>query len=217
MREFARPFVLVIALIVVPLVVWRIPMAQHLVQSSQSWCRGPWAGWWFLVFAVPYCAAGLPRQALCLMAGAGFGVLEGFVLCSVAYEAGALVSYSGGRLFGVGRSLTLMKPMVAFMRRAPFKAVLSVRLLPIGSSLLVSTLSGGLRIPVFAFAGATALGGVPQNLIFILVGSGLPVGHQTEMILSAVLFALSTALGVVMVRRYRAYGAQPMVLSEGRK
>lgn len=203
-KENARPIGMMGGLILLPFVAWHIPFVQQGIAYSHMWCQGPWAWLWFLLVAVPYCAAGLPRQALCIGAGAAFGVGTGILMCSVAYEVGALIDYAVGRAVGDRWSSGMLRPIASFMRSSPFRGVLSVRLLPVGSSLLVSVAAGGLRLPWVSFAAASALGGLPQTVIFVLMGSGLPMGHRQEIGAAVVLFVFSVALGMVLIKRYRA-------------
>lgn len=195
---------MVLALMILPLILWHIPIVQYGLLHSQQWCRKPWAWLWFLNVSILYCALGLPRQAVGLVAGASFGPEVGILLCSIAYEIGSLISYAGGRFLGRRWAVDLLKSVTEFMQLSPFKGVLCLRLMPVGSSLLIAIVAGGLRLPVFSFALATALGGWPQNMIFVCAGSGLHIGHQQELVFAIMLFLASVGLGLLMLRRYRA-------------
>lgn len=214
MKDTIRPLSMMAVLVLFPVLAWHMPFIQQFLSHSRAWCQGPWAWLWFLPLAVVYSAAGLPRQALCIGAGAAFGVGVGFVLCSLAYVAGALIDYVVGRALGDRWSSGMVRPLIAFVRAAPFRGILSLRLLPISSSLVVSVASGGVRVPWLSFIGATALGGGPQTIIFVLMGSGLPMGHRQEVAGAAVLFALSVMLGMMMVRRYRIFLADDVRIME---
>ncbi|MXV44978.1 hypothetical protein GS501_07990 [Saccharibacter sp. 17.LH.SD] len=202
-----KPCCFALVLAIVPLVLWHLPIVQRVILHISALCHEPGAPIWFLVFAIPYCAVGLSRQVLCLIAGAGFGVVEGLCWCSLAYEVGALLSYGFGRFLSEDNKMVHLdnrRGVKAFLQSAPFRAVLGLRLMPFGSSLLVSVFSGAIYLPWKAFACATALGGLPQNVVFVMAGSGINVGHEYEAFLAVMLFTTSILLGIYLLRRYRA-------------
>ena len=54
------------------------------------------------------------------------------------------------------------------------------------------------------FLAGSALGYVPQTVIFALLGSGIGVADWVQVAIGAALFAASVLLGVILLRRYRA-------------
>ncbi|MBA5728028.1 TVP38/TMEM64 family protein [Bombella mellum] len=170
----------------------------------RDWAGRPHAALHVLPLAVLYCAFGLPRQALCFVLGAGFGVGTGLVEASLAYGAGALLGYGWGRFWWRGRTFR-DGPLSWFIRagrRAPFRTVLSARLLPVGSALLVSVSSGMAGLAAGRFALATMLGGLPQNLVFLLAGSGVELRHGWALVAAAMLVLVSAGLGCWVLRGF---------------
>lgn len=187
------------------MLLWQSPVIQHGLALMQHWAGQPYAALRVLPLAVLYCAFGLPRQALCFALGAGFGVGIGLVEASVAYGAGALLGYGWGWLWRWKRPLQ-METVPWFIlagQRAPFRMVLCARLLPVGSALLVSVSSGMAGLAVGRFILATMLGGLPQNLVFLLAGRGVELRHGWALLAAAVLALLSAGLGVWVLRGFR--------------
>ncbi len=98
--------------------------------------------------------------------------------------------------------------MPARMRRAhdlivrkPFSATLTLRLLPVGNNLLLNLLAGLSAVPAGPFLAATALGYLPQTIVFTLLGSGAQVGHAAQAAIAAVLFVASAVLAYALLRR----------------
>lgn len=171
----------------------------------KQWAGQPHAALHVLPLAVLYCAFGLPRQALCFVLGAGFGVGMGLVEASLAYGAGALLGYGWG-CFWRRRKPVEKEPLRWFVqvgRQAPFRTVLCVRLLPVGSALLVSVASGMAGLAAGRFVLATMLGGLPQNLIFLLAGSGVELRHGWALVAAAGMVLVSAGLGGWVLRGFR--------------
>ena len=103
----------------------------------------------------------------------------------------------GAEAVGRGRAARLDD----FIGRNPFTAILTLRLLPVGSSLMLSLLAGVLDVRILPFVGATLLGSLPQTVIFVLVGSGARIGHMAQIGLGIALFVASAIGGVLLLRR----------------
>lgn len=197
------------AMLVFVTLLQRLPVIHHLLENAPHWHETPYASLWFLLLAVPYSACGLPRQALCIAAGLAFGVWGGLGLCSLAYMLGAIAAYGWARAlapikFRQRLHDRLQKNYAALARilhHKPFRAVLTLRLMPVGSALLVSMAAGLFELPVTAFAFATLLGGLPQNLVFVLVGAGTRIGHVVQLGLAGGLFVVSGVLGAMLLRQ----------------
>jgi uncharacterized membrane protein YdjX (TVP38/TMEM64 family) len=82
-------------------------------------------------------------------------------------------------------------------------ASLTLRLLPVGNNVVLSLLAGLSSVSAPAFLVASAIGYVPQTLVFALLGSGVHVSHTEQIVLGGVLFVASALLGVVLMRRWK--------------
>ena len=73
----------------------------------------------------------------------------------------------------------------AALAARPFRTTLALRLLPVGSNLALNLLAGLGRIPVLPFLAASAIGYLPQTLIFVLLGEGVAVDRHWQLGLGA--------------------------------
>lgn len=197
-------------LLLLPLLLWHVPLVQNYLSHAHQWQENPWGWVWFCLFAVSYCSFGLSRQALCFAAGMGFGLGKGLFFCTLAYEIAACLIYTGSRFLGRsmfqgqrGQKPTEIYQMVIYCRSLPFLSVLALRLLPVGSALLVSVASGMAELSFWKFASATLIGGLPQTVIFTLMGSGTALGRFNEILLAVLLFIVSSLLGWFGLGSYR--------------
>jgi uncharacterized membrane protein YdjX (TVP38/TMEM64 family) len=162
----------------------------------------------FLLVGSLACAVGLPRQLVCFAAGLAYAALPGVLLSTVATVCGCLLAFGWARLVArdwvrrrFGRRLARLERIV---RGRPFAAVLFIRLLPVGSSLLLNLGAGLVDVPVLPFLGATLLGSLPQTLVFTLLGSGTRLGHGVQLGVALGTFAASAVVGLALLRRQPA-------------
>ena len=90
------------------------------------------------------------------------------------------------------------------MAASPFGATLALRLLPVGNNLAVNLLAGMAGIALPPFLAASALGYLPQTVVFALLGKGVRVDGAWQMALAAGLLAASVAIGLALLRRHAA-------------
>ena len=162
---------------------------------------------WFVVVAAAFASIGLPRQVVAFLGGYAFGFLSGTALALLAVVFACQLSYVYGRLLGrffchmtwSGRLQTLAR----FIHSHTFKTTLLIRLLPAGSNLLVNFAAGAGAVRPVAFIAGSALGYIPQTLVFALIGSGVRVEPGWRIGLGVVLFVAAGLLGVSLYRKYR--------------
>lgn len=175
----------------------------------QAGAQGPLA---FVLVGAGLCAVGVPRQVVAYAGGLAFGALGGTGLALLAEVAGAAVSF--------GWAGTLARPWAmrmlarrqggrlarlrARLLHQPFTTTLTLRLLPVGNSLLLSLLAGVAGLPAVPFLLASAIGFLPQTLVFALIGRGVQVDAGVQVGLGLVLLAVSVAGGIVLMRRVPA-------------
>jgi len=194
-REAARPAAL-LGLLVAAGVLARMLPGTDLLHDSDPVT--------FALLGAALCAIGLPRQIVCYAAGAGFGIKAGLAVAIVAQLLGCLADVVvsrtlarawvtrrlGGRLARIDRALSLK----------PFRATLTLRLLPVSSNLLTNLVAGVSGLALAPFLAASALGYLPQTAVFVLAGAGVVTAQWVPIALAAILFALSAALGWSMLR-----------------
>lgn len=165
----------------------------------------------FVLIAAAACAAGLPRQLAGFAAGYAFGVWGGTALALLAQALGSLADFAWARFLARGwagrRMGSRLRRLDGFLAARPFRAILTLRLLPIGNNLALNLLAGVSTLPVGPFLAASILGYLPQTIIFALLGGGVRVSETVQVAVAIALFAASVILGLLLLRDRRAAGA----------
>jgi len=91
----------------------------------------------------------------------------------------------------------------SFIHHNTFTMTLVLRLLPVGSNFLVNLAAGASSVRGLPFVLGSALGFLPQMLVFTLVGSGSQVQEVWQLAIAVAMFVLATVLGVWLFGRYR--------------
>ncbi len=161
----------------------------------------------FLALGTLFMAVGLSRQFVAILAGYGFGFFHGLLLVEIASILGCIMAFYYARWFSADMIAAHYPDKIRriddFIERNPFTKTLMIRLFPVGSNLLVNLAAGISRIPVMPFLLGSAIGYLPQNVVFALVGSGISVDPTLRMGLGALLFIISGLLGMYLLRRHR--------------
>lgn len=157
-------------------------------------------------------AAGAPRQGVAFLGGYAFGAVEGTLLSLAAQVGGCAISYSWARAVGrawaerrlAGRFGHRLRPLRDVLAGSPFNATLALRLLPVGNNLALNLLAGMAAIAPVPFLLASAIGYLPQTVVFALLGKGIRVDGAWQLALAVALFVVSAALGLLLLRGHRA-------------
>ena len=80
---------------------------------------------------------------------------------------------------------------------------LLIRFLPVGSNVLTNVAAGLSSVSGIVFVIASAIGYIPQTVIFALLGSGFNLDTWHNIGLSVLLFIASGLIGVHLYRKYR--------------
>lgn len=166
----------------------------------------------FLLAGAIATAVGAPRQAVAFLAGYAFGTMMGVGVALAAQLLGCATAFFWAGAVGrgwaerrlAGRFGPRLRPVVETLRENPFGATLALRLFPVGSNLALNLLAGLSAIPALPFFAASALGYLPQTVIFALLGKGVRVDGTWQLMLSGLLLAVSIGLGLWLMRRHRA-------------
>lgn len=166
----------------------------------------------FLLLGTALTAAGAPRQGIAFLGGYAFGAVVGTALALLAQLAGCALSFGWARLVGrawaerrmAGRFGHRLRPLRDSLAENPFGATLALRLLPIGNNLALNLLAGMAGIAFLPFLAASAIGYLPQTVVFALLGKGIRVDGAWQMALAGGLLAGSIAIGFWLLRRHRA-------------
>lgn len=152
-------------------------------------------------------ALGAPRQALSFLAGYAFDVALGTALGVLATLGGCMLSFFYARWFGralvTARLRERVRRIEDFVRDNTFSMTVLIRLLPVGSNLATNVTAGVSRVRPVPFLAGSAVGYIPQTLVFALIGSGVSLDPLWRIGLGAVLFVVSGLLGVQLFRKFR--------------
>lgn len=115
---------------------------------------------------------------LMLAGGFLFGPLIGTFATIVGSTLGAIMTYLAARFAAgdrVRRMLTQgrLRRLVEGFEKAPFRYLLTLRLVPLSPFGLVNVAAGCARTPFRAYVAATAIGAAPHSLIYSYLGAGL--------------------------------------------
>ncbi len=161
----------------------------------------------FVGIGMLFTAVGLPRQVICFLAGYAFGLLEGTILALLASVLGCIVAFYYARVLGrdlvVSRFPNRVRGIDNFLHENPFSMTLLIRLLPLGSNLVTNLAAGVSSVGGGPFFLGSAIGYLPQILVFTLIGSGFSVDPELRITISVALFIVSGFLGVTLFRKYR--------------
>ena len=166
----------------------------------------------FILAAALATGVGVPRQSAAFLGGYAFGTVAGTGLALLAQLVGCALGFLWARAVGRGwaerrlngRFGPRLRPLVETLRQNPFSSALALRLLPVGNNLALNLLAGLSGIALWPFLAASALGYLPQTIIFALLGKGVRVDGTWQMVLAAALLLVSVGLGLWLLRRQRA-------------
>jgi uncharacterized membrane protein YdjX (TVP38/TMEM64 family) len=157
---------------------------------------------------------GVPRQLTAFLGGYAFGWFWGTLLATLGTALGCALDFGVART--LGRDFVLARfgkraaKLDAFLRTGPFRTSLAIRLLPVGHNLLTSIAAGVTSIPARYFVLGSAVGYIPQNLVFAIFGAGLgaesSLGQALSIGASVTLLAASAWLGMSVYRAYKRAG-----------
>jgi uncharacterized membrane protein YdjX (TVP38/TMEM64 family) len=153
-------------------------------------------------------AVGFPRQAVAFLGGYAFGLVWGTLLGVLAAIFGCVLAFFYARL--LGRSLVAsrfpgrVRRLDKFLGTHPFSMALLLRLLPVGSNVASNLIAGVSSVRFLPFVAGSAVGYLPQTLVFALAGSGVRLNPGLRISLAVALFLASALLGFYLYRRYRS-------------
>jgi uncharacterized membrane protein YdjX (TVP38/TMEM64 family) len=159
----------------------------------------------FMILSTALMAFGLPRQIPAFVAGYAFGAWHGTMIALVAQICACGIDFAWARAIGrdfVRRHFgTALQKIDIALNAQPFFATLSLRLLPVGSNLLLNLAAGLTSVRALPFLTASVIGFMPQTIIFSLIGRGSVPSHAYVLIIGIGLFAVSTIIGLLLFRR----------------
>ena len=212
LRRLLRPTLLLLGLLAAGLLLRHLPGGEDGLLPAVAVLRHGMEGrLLFLLAGTLICTVGMPRQAVCFAGGIAYGLLPGIALSSLATLCGCLLGFLWARLAGrdwarrrlAARAGGWLARLDRLASGRPFGTILTIRLLPVGSSLALNLAAGVLGVRTLPFAAATLLGSLPQTVIFTLLGGGIRIGHGVQIVVAVALFVASGAVGLGLLRARR--------------
>lgn len=161
----------------------------------------------FLAIVAVGSAIGIPRQVLAFLGGYAFGGWPGLAWTSLGLALGCSCGFFFSRL--LGREMVQIRlgerarGIDAFLRANPFLMTVMIRLFPMGNNALVNLTAGVTSIPALPFILGSGVGYLPQTIVFVLLGSGVQFGAETQIVFSSILFIGTSLVGVRLFHRFR--------------
>lgn len=192
--------------VVLVLLLWSIrPLLQYLLDYTlMSTLWGDLAAGaqlaYFLTTGIIVTTLGLPRQSIALLGGYLFGTTLGGLFALTATLGGCVMAYHLAAYFGSARVQRymprLLSPLEEWTRYRVFEKTLMVRLMPVGSNLATNVAAGLVRAPRMQFFSASAIGFLPQTMVFVIGGSSANTSSFWQLTIGSLLFVISLAIGM---------------------
>lgn len=150
---------------------------------------------------------GAPRQVLAFVLGFAAGSIQGAILSTIATAIGATGCFFVARWLLrtslLNRFSDRMQRFDLLFKEGTLLKILMIRLLPVGSNLVTNLLAGCSGIRFVPFLLGSVLGYLPQMVIFAMAGAGIGQARLDQLVVSAVLFALASAIGAYLYHNQR--------------
>ncbi len=148
---------------------------------------------------------GLPRQVAAFSAGFMLDIATGTLLATVAAITGCIISLMVARwLLAAQVQKKYPQPLAKvadFFSHDTFTKILIIRILPAGSNLLTNILAGVAKVPLLPYLLGSALGFIPQMIIFSMMGNGIKLADQQQLLISVALFLIAAALSGYLYKK----------------
>ena len=158
----------------------------------------------FVTVCVLLGSIGLSRQVIAFLGGYAFGFSNGFILSMLAVVGACITTYTLSRgvlqRFLSGRLPARVQRIDRFLHDNTFSMAMLLRLLPLGSNWVINIAAGASSVRVVPFLLGSALGYIPQMVIFSLVGSGTRVSQFWQVAIAMALFVVAAVIGMALYR-----------------
>jgi uncharacterized membrane protein YdjX (TVP38/TMEM64 family) len=210
LRALARPALFLAGLLAGGFALHLISRAGGLDPAAlNSWIVGQ--GWLgrlaFIGIGAAACAVGMPRQAVAFAGGYAFGAVHGSLAAWAAMLLGLAAAFwwarLAGRAYAQRRLSGKLRRIDRFIAENPFSATLTLRLLPVGNNLALNLLAGLSGVAFGPFLAGSAIGYLPQTIVFALLGKGVRIEREVQIALGVVLFLASALMGLWLLSRHR--------------
>lgn len=186
-----------------------MPETEELSQGLQRFAAlaGAWTAPLFVIGSALLSCLFVPRQVIAFAGGFALGPVWGGVLSTLGVTLGCAVALFFARCIGrtalERRYADKLRSFNDAAIRSPFLMGLAARLFPSGNNLIFSLLAGLSRVAALPFICGSALGYIPQNTVFALLGSGARIAPELRTAAAVLLFLIATVLAFYIYKRIR--------------
>ncbi len=149
----------------------------------------------------------VPRQVLSFVGGYAYGALLGMLIVTIGVSLGCFMTFLYTRFLAQGFIQKKFGLRIAWLEhlfsKNAFGMAVSIRILPVGSNVLLNMVAGVTKIPLIPFCLGSAIGYIPQNLIFALLGTGVRVDPLFRTGLAGLLYLLGILFGLWLFKVFR--------------
>lgn len=150
-------------------------------------------------------SVGLPRQVAAFSLGYLYGMGWGALLATLTATIACIITLLLSRyFFSKIVSKSYPKPLYAvakFFATDTFTKALIIRLLPAGSNFLTNVLAGLAKVNKIPYVLGSCLGFIPQMVIFSMLGSGIKMAEQQQIVISLALLVIAALLSAYLYRK----------------
>lgn len=208
-RSFAKLCILALVLVAIGYVLQSFDFESlfkslPFTNENAGWLNGKLA---YLLLASLLVLVGCPRQIVSFFAAFFFGLWMGILLGLFATVIACVLSFSIARIFKryfKDRLKGKLKLAFDFWKANTFLSTMIWRFIPAGSNLLTNLVAGAFGISALPFIAGSAVGYIPHTVVFALLGAGVEVGSNFQIIASGVLLVVSILIGFLLLKKYRA-------------
>ena len=152
-------------------------------------------------------SVGLPRQITAFSSGLLLGTTYGTVFSTLAASVACFLTFIFSSYVFHHRiqekfpqKLTTLSD---FFTENIFIKALVIRLIPVGSNFLTNVLAGTAKAPLLPYLCGTTVGFIPQMTLFSMLGAGVKVGDNQQVMISAGLLIVASMLIGYLYKKHK--------------
>lgn len=161
-------------------------------------------------------AVGLPRQIAAFIAGINLGAMIGVIVATLATTLGCWLTFLAARYLFSERVKkkypSQLNKLSVFLGEQTFLKALVIRILPLGSNFITNIVAGVSDVSARKYVAGSCVGFIPQMVIFSLLGSGMKLADNTQLMMSGILLVVAVLLSVYMMKMHRKNKHKPKII-----
>lgn len=185
------------------------PTSENLMAFMDTYIRkyGVWGMLGFMFLSALLSSFFVPRQLLSFVGGYAYGTILGALIVTIGVTIGCFLTFVYSRIMlqkivqkKLGLRIVWMEHLFS---KNPFGMALSIRIIPVGSNVILNMVAGVTKIPIIPFCLGSAIGYIPQNVVSALLGTGMRSDSLLHASLAGILYLLGLLIGLWLFKRYK--------------